>query len=405
MQSLHVLITNMALLGRSGTETYTRDLALALRRRGHHSVVYSPRAGGGIAREIRDGGVPVCERLSDLEAPPDVIHGQHNLPAVAALLQFPGVPAVFVCHDATAWHDAPPRFPRIRRYVAVDHRCRERLVLQHAIAESEIRVIYNSVDLDRFTPRGGLPDRPRRALLFSHYAKEHTHLPAVREACARTGLDLEVVGSGVNNVCAHPEAILGRFDLVFAKSRSALEALAVGAAVVLCGSEGLGPMVRLEAFDDLRRFNFGRRALTEPVTAEALVKQIRRYDPRETAAVSARVRAEASLDTMVSELLSTYAGILADVTGAGPDAADAEARAVARYLESLEPTLFASFEAQDTIQNLEAEAGRLAVALAQARAVSGKAAPRVRGQGPPDRSGEGSARWRWLRPLRGRPGR
>lgn len=368
MRSLRVLITNMVLLGRSGTETYVRDLALALRRRGHCPLVYTFRT-GRIAQEIRDAGVPVCEQLSDLDAPPDVIHGHHNLPTMSALLHFPGVPAVFVCHSGAFWADAPPGFSRIRRYVAVDHGCRERLVAQHAIPEREVRVIYNSVDLDRFKPRGPLPDRPSRALLFSNYANEHTHLPAVRETCARTGLHLEVVGSGVNNVCDHPEAILAQFDLVFAKARCALEALAVGAAVVLCGAEGSGPLVRLEMFDDLRRFNFGHQTLTKPVTADALVDQIGRYDPREAAAVSARVRTEAGLDTMVTELLSTYKDALADGAGAEADQANAEARAVAEYLHSLEPPLFAYFAAEDKILHLEAEVRRLAVELAQARAV------------------------------------
>ena len=37
--------------------------------------------------------------------------------------------------------------------------------------------------------------------------------------------------------------LTGDYDLVFAKARCALEAMAVGAAVVLCDTHGLGPMV------------------------------------------------------------------------------------------------------------------------------------------------------------------
>src|SRR5262249_33300266 len=154
---------------------------------------------------------------------------------MSVLLRFPGVPAVFVCHSRGFWADAPPVFPRIRRFVAVDDLCRERLRSEHAIPERLVRVVPNSVDLDRFKPRGPLPDCPRRALLFSNSANGHTPLPVVREACARLGLALEVIGSGVNNVCEHPETVLGGFDIVFAKAKCALEAMAVGAAVVLCG--------------------------------------------------------------------------------------------------------------------------------------------------------------------------
>jgi hypothetical protein len=294
---------------------------------------------------------------------------------MSALLHFSRVPAVFVSHSGFFWADAPPRLPRIRRYVAVDHRCREWLAAEHGVAESQLRVIYNSVDLDRFKPRGPLPARPRRALLFSNYANEHTHLGAVREACARTGLELEVVGSGVNNVCDHPEAILGRFDLVFAKARSALEAMAVGAAVVLCGAEGCGPLVRTDLFGGLRRYNFGARTLTGPVTADALVGEVGRYDPQEAAAVSARVRAEAGLDGMVTDLLDLYAEVLAEPPPEEASGAGAESRAVAAYLRSLEPPLFRYFAAEDKIMHLEAEVRRLAVLVSQATVASARRSP------------------------------
>jgi Glycosyltransferase Family 4 len=392
---LRVLITNLVLLGRSGTETYVRDLALALKRRGHHPVVYSPRT-GAIAGEIRDAGVPVRERLADIEERPDVIHGHHTLPTMSALLRFPGVPAVFVSHSSQFWADAPVRFPRIRRYVAVDHLCRERLVAE-GLPERLVRVVPNAVDLDRFKPRGPLPARPRRALLFSNYANEHTHLPVVRKACARTGLELEVVGSGVNAVCEHPEAILGEFDLVFAKARCALEALAVGAAVVLCGPEGSGPLVRPDAVAELRRLNFGRGTLVNPLTTRLLVEQIARYDPREAAAATAWVRAQASLDGMVTELLSTYADALADAAPAAPDAAVAEAWATADYLQSIEPTLFATFAADDLVLHLKAEVRRLAAELHRPPPVP----LRARARQLVARMGASRVKrgWRWLRTL------
>ena len=57
--------------------------------------------------------------------------------------------------------------PRIRRYVAVDEVCRERLVAEHAVAPDRVEVLLNFVDLARFRPRGPLPPRPRRALVFA----------------------------------------------------------------------------------------------------------------------------------------------------------------------------------------------------------------------------------------------
>ena len=40
-----------------------------------------------------------------------------------------------------------------------------------------------------------------------------------------------------------PEAILGDYDLVFAKARAAMEAMATGCAVILCDRVGAGPLV------------------------------------------------------------------------------------------------------------------------------------------------------------------
>src|SRR5438132_12739991 len=97
-----------------------------------------------------------------------------------ALLRFPAVPAVYFCHGWAPWVEAPPHFPRIRRYVAVDQTCRDRLVCEHAIPEDRVRVLLNFVDLQRFKPRRPLPARPTRALFFSNYAREDTHLTAVR---------------------------------------------------------------------------------------------------------------------------------------------------------------------------------------------------------------------------------
>lgn len=86
--------------------------------------------------------------------------------------------------------------------------------------------------------------RPKRALIFSNHANERTHLPAVREACARAGIALELMGRGTRTDQANPESLIGEYDLVFAKARCALEALAVGASVVLCDSTGPGRWLR-----------------------------------------------------------------------------------------------------------------------------------------------------------------
>lgn len=330
MAGLRVLLTNISLASRAGTELYVRDVAAGLLRRGLQPSVYSTDL-GEVAEEIRAAGIPVVGDLADLDAAPDVIHGQHHLETMTALLHFPGVPAVFFSHNGVAWHDIPPQFPRILRYVAVDELNRERLEAEPGVSPARVRVVLNFVDMARFRPRDPLPHRPRRALVFSNNANEGTFLDPVRRACARTGLSLEVVGEGVGRPAARPETILGRYDIVFAKGRCALEAMAVGAAVVLCDVAGQGPMVTTGDFERLRRFNFGRKVLTEHVREEGLVRAIERYDPQDAAEVSRRIRASADVETALDQLTAIYAEAVAEARSTQWDLV-AEDRAAAAYL-------------------------------------------------------------------------
>jgi glycosyltransferase involved in cell wall biosynthesis len=323
----------MTLSNRSGTEMYVRDLAIGLLHRGHVPIVYTPDR-GSVADEIRAATVPVVDDLHDVAVPPDVIHGHHTVEAVTALLRFPKVPAIFVCHDRLAWHDTPPRFGRIRRYVAVDDNCRDRLVLEDGLAPEQVRVHLNWVDLDRFRPRPPLPERPRRALAFGSPGRAASHLLAVRAACEAAGLSLDVAGLQNERLCARPEDILGEYDLVFARARCALEAMAVGAAVILCDGPGVGPLVTAGEFERLRRLNFGRRTLVRAVRPQILGAEIARYDASDAAEVSRRVRASAGLREALEAWVSLYREVIAE-GGQRTDSWDEERQATADLLSGL----------------------------------------------------------------------
>jgi hypothetical protein len=334
---VRVLLTNSALVNRAGSELYLVEVATRLLALGHSPVAYSPSL-GPLAAELRAATVPVVDDLAAIAEPPDVIHGQHHMPAMTALLHFPGVPAVFVSHGWAPWEEAPPRFPRIHRYVAVDYTTRERLVSEAGIPPEQVEVVLNFVDLDRFQPRVPLPAVPRRALVFSNQASEENYLPVVREACSRLGLELAVAGVAAGQPAARPEALLPGFDVVFAKGRSALEAMAVGAAVVLCDQGGAGPMVTTENLDRLRPLNFGIRTLHEPVTPDVLEREIRRYATADAAEVSRRLRAQAGLEKAVDQLVAVYERVVADHRER-PAPASEEGRAAAAYLRWLDPHL------------------------------------------------------------------
>ena len=325
-----VLIATVWMTTASGTVTYTRDLALALLRLGWLPIVYTTRAGEQ-AEALRHATIPVVTSLSSLGEAPDVIHGHHALETLAALARFPDVPALFVCHDARTWHSIPPRSPRLRTIVAVDRNCRDRVVFEHGVPSASVSILANMVDLQRFLPRPPLPAKPRRALVFSNLATESSFVAPIREACAQRGIDLDVIGQASGRATDDPETVLPGYDLVFAKARCAIEAAAVGTAVIGCDADGMAGMITTKEFDAMRELNFGRRTLQLPVTRETVLREIDRYDPVDAAAVSSRIRTLNDAELIARQFIALYEKLLLEPVRSGPE----EMRSMSESLERL----------------------------------------------------------------------
>lgn len=306
---MRILLTNYSLENRAGSELYAAELATWLRAHGHHPVLYSARP-GPFAGDVRRRGIPVVDDLMQVAEPPDIIHAQHHLPTMAALARFPDTPAVYFCHGWLPWEEWPARHPAIRRYVAVSRATRERLVSENGVPPGLVQVLPNFVDLSRFVPREPLPAAPARALVFSNQANGDEWVAIVRSACDARGIALDVAGHACGRPLDRPEQHLGRYDLVFARGRSAIEAMAVGAAVVLCDTEGLGPLVTLETLERVREGNYGMQVLSEPHRRELVLREIDRYDPHGAAQVAERVRRIHSLDTVAAAVVAVYAEAL-----------------------------------------------------------------------------------------------
>ena len=331
-----VLIATTGLTGRGGTDLYARDLALALLRFGWLPVVYSTQL-GPVAEELRQATIPVIRHLDDCLGQPDIIHGQHTVETLAAMTRFPEVPAIFVCHDALSWHSIPPVAPQIRAYVAVDRNCRDRMMFEHGIPEESIRVLTNSVDLARFVQRPPLPAVPRRAVVFSNAARENTWVAPIRSACTQRGIELEVIGESSGRFAARPEETLRVYDLVFAKARCALEALAVGTSVIVCDHAGFAGMVTTRNRANLQQLNFGARTLRHAITEERVLEALQQYDPADAAAVCQSIRSTSGSDVRAAELIALYEDVLSSQTEVS---ASDVLRATSRSLEKLLPHLY-----------------------------------------------------------------
>ncbi|MBW8780820.1 MAG: glycosyltransferase [Verrucomicrobia bacterium] len=302
---MRVLITNNSLAEHAGTELYVRDVAFALRRRGHDPIAYSSRL-GAVAEELVAGGVPVLDDLSMLEMPPDLIHAHHHMDAMVAMLRFPRVPAVLFCHGSMPWEEAPVFFPSILHFVAIDDACHDRLT-SAGVAPDAITTLRTFVDLHRFPLREQCAPEPRRALVFSNYAAPGPGLELIRVACAEAGItEVDVIGHGMGTAVAHPEEILQRYDVVFAKGRAAHEAAATGAAVIVSDYSRFAGLLTSDVYEVWRSLNFGVRTLVYSLEQSALVAEIRRYQASDVRRVTERLRREADLETSMDRLMGLY---------------------------------------------------------------------------------------------------
>jgi len=333
-----VLLVTASLEHRSGTDVATRDLASALLRAGWRPIVFASRS-GAVAEEIRRATIPVIDDLATLHTKPALIHGNHGFELVAAMMRWPDVPALFVCHDALAWHSVPPSLSRVRRVVAVDENCRDRVVLEHGIPPDRVHVLTNAVDLQRFAPRAPLPPKPKRALVFSNVAREATFVAPIREACVARGIDLDVAGRGAGRIIDNPEKILADYDLVFAKARCALEALAVGCGVVVCDERGLATYVDSFSVEHMRRLNFGARTLQRPITATLVGEEIDRYDAADAAKTCEIIRASAGVDLLARQFIDLYDEVIAE---GGVVDRDQESIEVSNYMQRIAAMIFRS---------------------------------------------------------------
>lgn len=157
----------------------------------------------------------------------------------------------------------------------------ERLIHECEIPSDIVRLIHNAVDTNRFRSRTELPHKPRRALIFSNYAGPGTHLEPILQTCSVLNIQADVVGSGMGVSSRAPEDVLPGYDLVFCECALRSGALAVGKAVILCDTRGLGQLVKRSDVAELRDWNFGMRCLQRRLLPGLIIDEILSYDREE----------------------------------------------------------------------------------------------------------------------------
>ena len=180
----------------------------------------------------------------------------------------------------------------------------------------------NAVDLDRYTFRADVATPPRRAAIFSNNAREGgTFVNLVREACRQVGIELDEFGSGLGRTMTNPEKQLAHYDLVFAKARCAIEAMAAGCTVIAVDAAGYGGRVTSANIDQMLDWNVGDRCLQRPHSAAAIADDIRQIECQDAVLVTKRVRERCDLSAAAMTYVGLYRAALdARITEIGPPA-------------------------------------------------------------------------------------
>lgn len=303
---MKILITNHALRQRGGSELFTAEIAVALRDRGHEVCVFTT-APGLVSTELENQNIPLVSDPESCPFTPDIIHGQHHLEAMSTLCLWPQTPAVFMIHGSTPWEEQPPRHSRIMQYLAPSLHFGWIIERDCGVGKDSLTVIPNFFDPTKYATFRPADKKTGRALLFRNTTSHDDKLWKILEkACEANGLSLDGIGTQFGSTTAKPEDILPDYDVVFAAGRSAIEAMACGCTVIVVNTETMTERLCSENFDTIMEFNFCPHDHNPPVQTSFALTQIKNIDANETAAVTARVRKELSMDASLSALEKSY---------------------------------------------------------------------------------------------------
>lgn len=191
---MNILIASETFLILAGPEMYQYELSRELRRRGHQVSIQARRSSpeAVVVDRARRHGVQCADFRTSLWCH-DVLHLNQTTAGQAMLRRYPRTPAIQTIHAEWARFERPIDHPNVRYYVAIRPSIYD-LLVRHGVPKRKLRVIYNPVDRQRFTPA---PDPARRTVLFAAaFGKQRfAAVTAVRELCRREGATLRLIGA------------------------------------------------------------------------------------------------------------------------------------------------------------------------------------------------------------------
>ncbi len=259
-------------LGLGGSESYLLTVAEQLDRLGHEAVVFTSEPGDGTAA-AEERGVEVVDE-SGLSDGFDAALVQDVGVAYQLAGLYPATPQLFVAHSSKFDLQAPPQLAgMVGAVVALNDRVARRM--RSFATPLEVVRMRQPIDVERFSPRGPLPEIPRRALLFSNNPNAD-RLAMIEGACAEAGVELMRLGapSGHTTDTAAP---LAGAEIVIGYGRSILEGMACGRAAYVYDWKGGDGWVTAESYAAIESDGFAGGATGEVADRATLVRHLRGY--------------------------------------------------------------------------------------------------------------------------------
>jgi hypothetical protein len=270
---VRVVLANQGFAHSGGTEVYLLTVAEHFQRLGHEVSIYAHDL-GPFSEHARIRGVRAYNELHELPGDCDALLTQDAVVAYELADRYPDARHVFrVCSDIYSLSVPPQLDGVVDVFLALSDRY-ARLAGACAVTTRPLRLRV-PIDIDRLTPLGPIRPRPRRAVMLGNYPDRHE---LVREVWGRHGVEVTVVGGSEQRYDV--AAAVADADIVVAKARAALDAMACGRAVYVFDMFGGDGWVTPDCYAALEADNFAGLATDRVIDATELARDLVDYDPR-----------------------------------------------------------------------------------------------------------------------------
>lgn len=268
---MRILVTNHWLKKIGGSETFTYTLVGELLRKQCKVELYTLVPGQVSSRISQDFGVLVHTNAATIKKQ-DLVLANHKT-CVTELAKAGIGPIIQTCHGTLPKLEQPAAGADY--YVAISEEVKKHIKSMGYPVDA---VIHNGVDLQRFSIKTPLNERPRFALSLAHSEQANAVLA---NACAQFRIKL-LVHNKHRNARWDIENVINQADIVFTLGRGVYESLACGRNVIIFDKrpyqEGMGDgMVTPTNLAAFLQNNCSGRTRRLPFTVENVINEIWKY--------------------------------------------------------------------------------------------------------------------------------